>query len=122
MKTLNQTTLRGYLGENPKIKEYDSFRSGYLQVATHESYLDKEGKWQQMTEWHTVKVSSNKFLDGVFKTLVKGDLVHVEGRHRTREWKDDDGKLVKFPEVVVGVRGFIGKVEKLMGEEGESNE
>ena len=122
MKTLNQTTLRGYLGGSPEIREYATFRSGYLKIATHESYQNKEGKWEQKTEWHTVKVSADKYLDGLFQTLKKGDLVHVEGRNRTREFKDDDGKLVKFPEVVIGSRGFIGKIDKELPEEGSKND
>ncbi|MFZ1379906.1 MAG: single-stranded DNA-binding protein, partial [Saprospiraceae bacterium] len=52
---LNKVILIGNLGKDPEIRTLDSGVSrAIFTLATNESYKDKNGEYQQTTEWHTV--------------------------------------------------------------------
>ena len=56
-------------------------------LATSENYKDKEGNWQDRTEWHNV--TAWRFLaEKVETSFKKGMLVYVEGKLSTRKYTD----------------------------------
>jgi single-strand DNA-binding protein len=71
MFCLNKITLIGHLGKDPEVK---TLPSGHLVVtlklATSEVYKDKEGKWQQQTEWHTL-ILWNKLAEFASQHFIK---------------------------------------------------
>lgn len=91
MEGLNRVTLLGNLGADPELRMTGSGQAVLnVRLATSETYLDKDKKRQERTEWHTV-VLWGKRAEGLAKVLHKGDRILVEGRLRTSSWEDDKG-------------------------------
>lgn len=92
MKSLNKVMLIGRLGADPEVR-YTPTGIAYarLSVATGETYLDKDGNRQEVTEWHKV-IAWRKLAEICGQYLTKGRLVYIEGRLRTRTWEQDGVK------------------------------
>jgi single-strand DNA-binding protein len=100
---INKVTLVGNLGKDPEVKHLESGSSvARIKLATNESYRDKDGNWQNLTEWHTV-IAWRELAKKAEKDLKKGSLVYVEGKLRTRSYKDSAGieKLITEVEAVM---------------------
>jgi single-strand DNA-binding protein len=90
--TLNKVMLIGHLGDEVKLHYFDGGNCiGRFPIATNESYTNKDGERVTLTEWHNIVVR-NKAAEICQKYLVKGDLIYVEGRIKTRQWKAEDGQ------------------------------
>ena len=88
---VNKVTLIGNLGKDPEVRHFDNGGSvARITLATNESYRDKDGNWQNQTEWHTV-IAWRNLADRAEKELKKGSLVYVEGKLKTRQYKDSNG-------------------------------
>lgn len=88
---VNKVTLIGHLGRDPEVKHLENGASvARLAIATNENYKDKEGNWQSITDWHTV-IAWRALADIAEKQLKKGSLVFVEGKLKTRSYKDSAG-------------------------------
>lgn len=90
---VNEVTLVGYLGSDPEARRTGS-GSGVcnLSVATHDRRLTASGREPvETTEWHRVVVWGDEASRRA-ALLKKGEQVYVEGRLRTREWTDKDGR------------------------------
>lgn len=89
---LNKVMVIGRLGKPVEVKYSQSGTAvASLTVATDESYTDKSGQRQSVTEWHRVVVYG-KTAENCGQFLDKGSLVFVEGRLRTRKWADRNGQ------------------------------
>lgn len=93
LASVNKVILIGYLGADPELR---SFSSGdqlcNLRIATTESWKDKAtGEKREATEWHRV-VLYRKLAEIAGQYLRKGSQIFVEGRIRTRKWRDKDGQ------------------------------
>ncbi len=89
---VNKVILIGNLGRDPEVRRLDS--GGYVArfpIATNENYQDKNGEWQQITDWHNIVVWG-KSAERAEKSLRKGYTVFIEGKLRTRKWQDNEGK------------------------------
>lgn len=96
MAGINKVILIGNLGRDPEITTYESgVKRATVSVATTESYKDKEGNWVEQTEWHNVVLW--RWL--AERNLVKGDMVYIEGKLKTRTY-DKDGVKHYFTEVI----------------------
>ncbi len=82
----------GRLGRDPDMR-YTSNGTPVttLNVATDESYIDRDGNRQDRTEWHRVAVFQ-KQAELCSNYLTKGSLVFVEGSLQTRKWQDQQGQ------------------------------
>lgn len=88
MISLNQVILIGFLGSNPEIKQGENGDFAILNLATNESYVNKEENWKaKMTEWHEVVVFVPALVE-LAKKLNSRDMVFVEGALRTKKWID----------------------------------
>ncbi len=88
---INKVILVGNLGRDPELKRFDNGSVvGKFSVATSESYKDKAGEWQNLTEWHDIVVWG-LLAERAESTLKKGTMVYVEGKLTTRKWQDKDG-------------------------------
>lgn len=96
MAGINKVILVGNLGKDPEVMTFDSGnKKAAFSLATTESYRDKEGQWQDQTEWHNV-VAWGYLAE---KNLVKGDQIYLEGKIRTRSYDDKDGNKRYITEI-----------------------
>jgi single-strand DNA-binding protein len=105
---INRATLLGNLGRDPEIRTTGSGMAvGTLRVATTHRTKDRDGNWQEATEWHSVTVFG-KTAENCQRYLTKGRQVYVEGRIQTRKWQDKEGKDRYSTEVVADIVKFVG--------------
>jgi single-strand DNA-binding protein len=88
-KGINKVILIGHLGSDPEMRyTANGTAMARFNLATSESYTDKEGARQELTEWHRIVVW-RKLAEICGQYLSKGKLVYIEGRLRTRSWEKD---------------------------------
>jgi single-strand DNA-binding protein len=110
MSSLNKVMIIGHLGRDPETKSMPNGTSvSTVSIATSRNWKDKEsGDKREETEWHRV-VFYDKLADIVDEYLVKGKLVYVEGRLRTRKWQDKDGVDRYTTEIIANQMTMLGK-------------
>ncbi len=108
---VNKVTIIGHLGQDPEVRHLESGASiAKLRVATNENYKDKEGNWQDRTEWHTV-IAWRYLAERAEKSMKKGSLVYIEGKLTTRKWQDSEGKDRWTTEVVANTLRSLDRRE-----------
>ena len=109
MASLNRVEIIGRLGRDPELKySQNGAAICRLNVATDESYTDREGKRVQKAEWHSVVVFQ-KAAEHCSQYLSKGSLVFVEGSLSTREWQDQQGQKRYSTEIKAQRVQFLDK-------------
>lgn len=89
--SMNRVILVGRLGQDPEVRYTNSGDAvANLSLATTESWKDKNGEWQNRTEWHRIVVFRNR-AEFAKEYLSKGRMIAVEGQLRTRKWEDKNG-------------------------------
>ena len=89
---MNKAMLIGRLGADPELRYMpDGSAVCTMNLATDESYNDRQGNRVERTEWHRVVVF-RKQAENCGRYLKKGSLVYVEGRLQTRKWQDRNGQ------------------------------
>lgn len=100
MDGLNRVTVMGNLGADPELRMTQGGQAVLnLRLACTESYLDKDKKKAERTEWVTCVVWGKR-AEGLGKILHKGDRVLIEGGLRTSSYDDRDGNKRYKTEVV----------------------
>ena len=115
MASVNRVILLGNLGADPVIrfiKENTSVAT--FSIATTESYKDKNGEWQEVTDWHNI-VAWRSLAERAEKYFKKGTQVYVEGKLRTRSYDDKDGNKKYITEIVADQVFSTGKRESSEG-------
>jgi single-strand DNA-binding protein len=108
MASLNKVLIMGNLGSDPELKRTPSGQAvATLNVATNESWTDKENNRQERTEWHRIVVWGRQ-AEQCGQYLKKGRQVFVEGRIQTRSWEDQQGQKKFMTEIVAQTVQFIG--------------
>jgi single-strand DNA-binding protein len=101
MKSVNKVILIGNLGKDPEMK----FTQGGMPVAkfsiaTNERFKDKDGNWQDRTEWHNI-VAFQRLAEIIGQYLKKGGKCYIEGSLRTGSWDDKEtGKKMYKTEII----------------------
>jgi len=86
-KSVNKAILVGNVGQDPEVKYTASgVPVAKLSVATNERFKDKNGQWQDRTEWHNVVAWQR--LAEIVGEYVKGSRLYVEGKLQTSTWGD----------------------------------
>jgi len=89
---LNKVMIIGRLGRDPELRYSQAGAPvATLNIATDESYTDRDGNKVDRTEWHRVVVFQ-KAAENCANYLAKGSLVFVEGNLQTRKWQDQQGQ------------------------------
>lgn len=116
MASVNKVILIGNLGADPELRSTSGGTSVCsLRLATNERWKDKQGTFQERTEWHRVVVWGAQ-ADNCGKYLSKGRSVFVEGRLQTRKWDDRDGNTRYTTEIVATNVVFLqGRGDGSMG-------
>jgi single-strand DNA-binding protein len=100
-KSVNKVILIGNLGKDPEVKYTPQGTPvARLTVATNERWKDKDGNWQDRTEWHNV-VLWQRLAEIAGEYLKKGGKVYIEGRLQTRSWDDKQSGQKKYMTEVV---------------------
>jgi single-strand DNA-binding protein len=109
---INRVTLVGHMGKDPEVRHFENGGSvARITVATNESYRDKDGNWQTLTEWHNV-IAWRANADRAEKELKKGSMVFVEGKLKTRSYKDANGVDKTITEVEATTLRSLEKRER----------
>lgn len=88
----NKVSLIGRLGAQPEVVTFDSGRTlARFSLATNESYKNKEGEWQESTQWHNI-TAWGKTADLIGKLLNKGQEVVVEGKLVNNSYETKEGE------------------------------
>lgn len=93
MATLNQVTLIGYVGNNPRVATTQNGRKvvNFTLATTEKGYTSKTGaQCPDRTEWHNIVICGS-VAEVAEKYLSKGSLVFVQGKIRTRTFEDKNG-------------------------------
>lgn len=116
--SMNKVILVGNLGRDPEIRATQSGdKVANLNIATSESYRDRDGNRQTKTEWHRV-VMFGKLAEIAEKYLNKGSKILVEGKLQTRKWQDAQGNDKYTTEIVVS--GYNGTMT-MLDQRGDNN-
>lgn len=108
-RSVNKVTLIGHLGKDPELRYTpNNVPVATFTIATNERYKDREGNWQDRTEWHNV-VAWQRTAEIANEYLKKGRQVYVEGRLQTRSWDDKQTGEKKYrTEIVVSDMVLLG--------------
>ena len=89
---VNKVILIGHLGADPEVRyTANGTAVAKFNLATSESYTDKDGNRQDKTEWHRI-VAWRKLAEICGQYLTKGRLIYVEGSLQTSSWEKDGVK------------------------------
>jgi single-strand DNA-binding protein len=95
-KSVNKVILLGNLGKDPEMKVTPAGKPvAKFSLATNERYKDKDGNWQDRTEWHNI-VLWERLAEIAGEYLKKGSKVYIEGRIRTDSWDDKQTNQKKY--------------------------
>jgi len=108
MSGVNKVILLGRLGADPEVR-YTAGGTAVAKfnLATSETWKDKDGSKQEKTEWHRV-VAFGKLGETCGEYLSKGKQVYVEGKLQTRSWEDKEGNKKYTTEVNVSNMVMLG--------------
>lgn len=116
----HRTTIIGNLGADPEIKYMPSgSAAANFTVAVNEKWKDKQsGEKREHTEWYRCS-AYGKLAELIGEYRKKGDLVYIEGRHRTRQY-EQNGETRYITEVHVDtMRGLSGARSAGSGTQGQ---
>ena len=104
MASLNKVILIGNLGKDPEVINFDNgTKKMTVSLATTERYRDRDGNWQEQTEWHNL-VSWGTLAQDIAdkrRNYAKGDQMYVEGRIRSRQYVDNQNVTRHITEIIV---------------------
>jgi single-strand DNA-binding protein len=90
--SVNKVILIGNLGSDPEVRYLESGSAvAKFNIATTESYTNKNGERVDNTEWHRIELWEG-LAKVAEKYLKKGNQVYIEGRIRTDSWTDKEGQ------------------------------
>jgi single-strand DNA-binding protein len=100
-RSLNRVILVGNVGKDPEITHIPSLDRDVARfsLATTEVFMDRNtNQFQDYTEWHNI-VAWNWVAKKVERGVSKGSLVLVEGKLKTRKWKDQNDQERRTTEI-----------------------
>jgi len=108
-KSINKVILLGNLGKDPELKSTPGGMAiATFSLATSSSVKDKDGNWQEKTEWHNVK-AFQRTAEIAAQYLKKGNKVYIEGRLHSESWDDKETGQKKYKtEVIVNELVLLG--------------
>jgi single-strand DNA-binding protein len=93
MNTLrNKVSLIGRLGAQPEVTTFETGRTlARFTLATNERFKDKDGNWQDNTQWHMIN-AWGKIAERVKKALNKGQEIILEGKLVNQSYETKSGE------------------------------
>ena len=106
---LNKAAIIGRLGNDIELRYSGSgVAIANFNIATDESYNDRDGNKQEKTEWHKIVCFKN-LAENCATYIGKGSLVYVEGSLQTRQYQDQSGTTRYVTEVKAQQVKFLDK-------------
>ena len=100
-KSVNKVILVGDVGKDPEVRYTPGgIPVGKFSLATNERFKDKNGEFQERTEWHTI-VAWQRLAEIVGEFVSKGSKVYVEGKLQTSSWDDRHSGEKKYRTEIV---------------------
>jgi single-strand DNA-binding protein len=100
-KSVNKVILIGNLGKDPEVKYTPQGTAvAKFTLATNERFKDKQGEWQDRTEWHNITCWA-RLAEIAGEYLKKGRSVYIEGSLRTDSWDDKQTGQKKYMTTIV---------------------
>lgn len=97
---LNKAIIVGRVTADPQLRSTPGGQSVCsLSIATNRTWNDKSNQKQEEVEFHNI-VLWGKQAEIAGKYVVKGALLMIEGRLRTRTWKDKNGNDRRTTEII----------------------
>ena len=118
-KSVNKVILLGNLGKDPELKYTPQGTPvAKFSLASNERFKDKDGNWQDRTEWHNITAWA-RTAEIAGEYLKKGNKVYIEGSLRTHSWDDKQTNQKKYmTEVVANDLVLLGGRGESGGESG----
>jgi len=106
---VNKAILMGNLGKDPEVKyTQGGMAVARFSLATTERAKDKDGNWNDKTEWHNI-VAFGRTAEVAGEYLKKGRTVYIEGSIRTSSWDDKESGQKKYrTEIIVNDLIMVG--------------
>jgi len=109
MRTVNKVTLIGNVTRDPLIKTTEAGKKvAIFTIATNRYYKTTTGEQKSESEFHNC-IAWGNLAERVENYLVKGKLVYIEGRLKTRVIEKEDESKVYKTEVVTTSLIFLNK-------------
>lgn len=120
-RTLNKVMIIGNVGREPDLKFTPSgIPVASFRLATTDSWKDRNGKWQEHTDWHTI-VAWRGLAEVCHKILTKGAKIYIEGKLQSRTIDDKNNRRIQIVEVVAeNMLVLDGKRTKENGSNGDT--
>lgn len=107
--SFNKVLLIGNTGKEPEVRHLESgVAVATFTLATTERYKDRNGVFQDQTEWHNI-VCWRNLAELSEKYIGKGTQIFVEGKIRTRSWTDQNGQKRFTTEIVADNIRLLGR-------------
>jgi len=99
--SVNKVILIGNLGKDPEVRTLENgVKKVSFPLATSETYKDRDtGERKTDTEWHNIVIWRG-LADVAEKYLRKGQQIYLEGKIKSRQYKDKEGNTRYITEVV----------------------
>lgn len=111
MRTINKVILIGNVTKDPFVRTTGGDKKvATFTVATNRYYKNTAGESVSEAEY-TNCVAWGPLAERAEKSLVKGKLVYIEGRLKTRVFDKEDGTKIHKTEVVISQLIFLSKKE-----------
>lgn len=105
---VNKVILIGNVGQDPEVRRLDNGAVvAKFSLATNETYKDKNGEMQKITEWHNVVVW-RQLAEIAEKYVKKGKQVFIEGKLTHRKYTDANGVEKYITDVVGNTLRLLG--------------
>lgn len=116
MRTINKVILIGNVTKDPFVKTTTGDKKvATFTIATNRYYKNTAGESVSEAEY-TNCVAWGPLAERAEQFLVKGKLVYVEGRLKTRIFDKEDGTKLHKTEVVISQLIFLSKKEDFEGD------
>ena len=120
MASVNKVILVGNLGRDPETRySPDGAAICNVSIATTSQWKDKaSGERKEETEWHRVTFYG-RLAEIAGEYLKKGRSVYVEGRLKTRKYKDKEGIEKYATDIIADQMQMLGGREGMGGADSE---
>ena len=109
---MNKAIIVGRIGKDPEIKYTPSGDAVCeFSMAVSENYKDKNGDKVQATEWFKI-VAWRKLAEICGQYLCKGKLVLIEGKIKTEQWEDKEGRKHSITKIIASNMQMLDSKKK----------
>jgi len=112
MRSVNKVVLIGHVASDP---EQNTTKTGktlcYFPLATNRDWVDSSGEKHESTDYHRI-VAWQKLGDICTDYVTKGKALYVDGRLTNRSYKNKEGEMKYYTEIVADTVNFLSVKNK----------